>query len=180
MDGSFIDTFSDVPLPSDTRHIQFGVDGNIHVLANASLIQKFDGTTGDLLATIDFARSRMPFFTNGAFNDLICRPRAGRDFASGSRIVARFDPFPPRPAGVVAFSAVNAPQENRRLCAIRECRHRMGKFASSSAAAQLTAQGAASILSPTPGAPMPASDIVIQGAREHNLRNVDLCCRATS
>ena len=51
----------------------------------------------------------------------------------------------------------------------RSNRHRMGSLRST-VRPPFASHGAVSVFSPIVGAPMPASDIVIKGAREHNLR----------
>jgi hypothetical protein len=70
--GSFVDTI----VPSvgvGSKSIQFGVDGNIHVLADYRTIRKYDGTTGSLLGTTDFGGSD-PFFENSAYGRVTYLP----------------------------------------------------------------------------------------------------------
>jgi hypothetical protein len=69
--GSYVDTF--VSAVGGSSSIQFGVDGNIHILAGTSTIKKFDGGTGALLATTDFAGSD-PFWQNAAFGRITYLP----------------------------------------------------------------------------------------------------------
>jgi hypothetical protein len=61
--GTFIDTFIPAAtIPGGASSIQFGVDGNLHLLIGSGEIGKYSGTSGNLLKLINFAGPGPTFF----------------------------------------------------------------------------------------------------------------------